>query len=323
MKEQIPSFKEMVEDESFIRWVKHNSWQDAAFWEEKMKQHPEITEDTLAARQFIEYLHQKDIAVEKDYLDGIWKKIDETTGESKKIRRHKFLSLYAASAASVLLLLIFGFYPQKKTYQAQRGEIITLTLPDHSKVTLNAATEMVYTGNRFQTLRKVRLSGEAFFRVTKGSTFRVLTKEGTITVLGTSFNVKSREEKLTVHCLTGKVKVSDAFKAVYLTRGKKTGKFKDEPLQDAQSDTQFEGINWQNGNFYFQNTYLGEVLAELSRQYNVAIRVPATEEKRIITASFDNKNINTALLNVLWPLNLKAEEKDGIYIIQKTNSESE
>ena len=36
MEERIPSFKEIVEDESFIRWVKHNSWQDANYWEEKI-----------------------------------------------------------------------------------------------------------------------------------------------------------------------------------------------------------------------------------------------------------------------------------------------
>ena len=38
MEERLPSFKEIIEDESFIRWVKNNSWQDANDWEEKLRQ---------------------------------------------------------------------------------------------------------------------------------------------------------------------------------------------------------------------------------------------------------------------------------------------
>jgi hypothetical protein len=46
--------------------------------------------------------------------------------------------------------------------------------------------------------------------------------------------------------------------------------------------------------------------------------LPETEENRVITTSFDNKNIESALFNILWPLNLKAEKKDGKYIVQKS-----
>jgi ferric-dicitrate binding protein FerR (iron transport regulator) len=66
---------------------------------------------------------------------------------------------------------------------------------------------------------------------------------------------------------------------------------------------------------------LKEVLAELSRQYDVVIRLPESEEKRVITTSFDNKNITSALFNILWPLNLKAEQKNGEYIVQKSDVE--
>jgi hypothetical protein len=63
------------------------------------------------------------------------------------------------------------------------------------------------------------------------------------------------------------------------------------------------------------------VLAECSRQYDVAIEWPVSEENRLITVSFNNKNITSALFNILWPLNLKAEKKDGKYRVQKSNAE--
>jgi ferric-dicitrate binding protein FerR (iron transport regulator) len=217
--------------------------------------------------------------------------------------------------------LVIGLLPQVETFTTENGEITNVTLPDDSEVTLNAGSRIVYSGNRFNTRRKVQLTGEAYFNVSKGNTFSVVTNEGTITVLGTTFNVRSRDKKLSVFCYTGRVKVNDQFKSVYLTKGKKTAKLPGEILQDAQPTDINEGLKWPNGSFYFQNASLKEVLAELSRQYDVVIRLPESEEKRVITTSFDNKNITSALFNILWPLNLKAEQKNGEYIVQKSDVE--
>jgi ferric-dicitrate binding protein FerR (iron transport regulator) len=321
MEERLPSFKEIIEDESFIRWVKHNSWQDASYWEEKIRQNPEIMEDTAAAKKLIEHFNANDLPVEKAYLDEIWNKINNATTEKGRIRPFRSIFLYAASAAAVLIFLVIGLIPQVETFTTKNGEITNVSLPDGSEVTLNAGTKIAYSGNRFNTRRKVQLTGEAYFKVSKGNTFSVVTNEGTITVLGTTFNVRSRDKKLSVICYTGKVKVSDQFKFVYLTKGKKTTKLPGEILQDAQPSDMNEGLKWLNGSFYFQNAFLKEVLAELSRQYNVNIRLPEAEEKRVITTSFDNKNITSALFNILWPLNLKAEKKDGEYIVQKSDVE--
>ena len=318
MEERLPSFKEIIEDESFIRWVKNNSWQDASYWEEKIRQNPEIMEDTAAAKKLIEHFSANDSPVEKDYLDGIWDKIDNATTEKGRIRPFRSIYLYAASAAAVLIFLVIGLLPQMETFTTENGEITNVTLPDDSEVTLNAGSQIVYSGNRFNTHRKVQLTGEAYFKVSKGNTFSVVTTEGTIKVLGTTFNVRSRDKKLSVICYTGKVKVSDHFTSVYLTKGEKTAKLPGEILQDAQPTDTNEGLKWRNGLFYFQNTSLKEVLAELSRQYDAVIYLPESEEKRVITTSFDNKNIASALFNILWPLNLKAENKDGKYIVQKS-----
>lgn len=318
MEERLPSFKEIIEDESFIRWVKNNSWQDANYWEEKIRQNPEIMEDTAAAKKLIEHFSANDSPVEKDYLDGIWDKIDNATTEKGRIRPFRSIYLYAASAAAVLIFLVIGLLPQMETFTTENGEITNVTLPDDSEVTLNAGSQIVYSGNRFNTHRKVQLTGEAYFKVSKGNTFSVITTEGTIKVLGTTFNVRSRDKKLSVFCYTGKVKVSDYFTSVYLSKGEKTAKLPGEILQDAQPTDTNEGLKWRNGLFYFQNSSLKEVLAELSRQYDAVIYLPESEEKRVITTSFDNKNIASALFNILWPLNLKAENKDGKYIVQKS-----
>ena len=71
-----------------------------------------------------------------------------------------------------------------------------ILLPDGSAVTLNANSKLQYYTH---SARKVWLEGEAFFEVKKipetAEPFQVVTNDLTITVLGTTFNVNSRNEQ--------------------------------------------------------------------------------------------------------------------------------
>ena len=124
MEERLPSFKEIVEDETFIRWVKNNSWQDANDWEEKIRQNPEMMEDTAAAKKLIEHFSSNDSPIEKTYLDGIWNNVDKATTEKGRIRPFRSIYLYAASAAAVLIFLVIGLLPQIETFKTDNAEII-------------------------------------------------------------------------------------------------------------------------------------------------------------------------------------------------------
>ena len=80
-------------------------------------------------------------------------------------------------------------------------------MPDGSSVNLNAGSELEYTSFNWKKNRVLSLGGEAFFKVKKGKTFTVITKEGNVKVLGTQFKVKSREKLYEVTCFEGKVQV--------------------------------------------------------------------------------------------------------------------
>jgi Fe2+-dicitrate sensor, membrane component len=60
-------------------------------------------------------------------------------------------------------------------------------------VNLNSSSQLSYSKNKWDSKREVTLNGEAFFKVSKGSTFDVITLNGKVSVLGTQFNVKQRE----------------------------------------------------------------------------------------------------------------------------------
>jgi ferric-dicitrate binding protein FerR (iron transport regulator) len=91
------------------------------------------------------------------------------------------------------------------------GSKSTIELPDGSVVTLNSGSTLKYPGSFASTSRTVILDGEAFFDVKKNpsSPFLVKTKDITVRVLGTKFNVKSYpDENLTETTLvTGKVEI--------------------------------------------------------------------------------------------------------------------
>ncbi|NHF59190.1 FecR domain-containing protein [Flavobacteriaceae bacterium TP-CH-4] len=84
------------------------------------------------------------------------------------------------------------------------------TLPDGSLILVNHYTLLSYDENF--TPRKVTLEGEAFFEVAKGeSDFVVSTKNGTVWVKGTEFNVKTAADQLEVDVKSGWVKLKTEF----------------------------------------------------------------------------------------------------------------
>jgi len=88
---------------------------------------------------------------------------------------------------------------------------MTILLSDNSVATLMKGSTLIYPAKFTHNERKVELSGEAFFDITKnpGKPFLVFANETVTRVLGTSFRVRAFEEDNTVMVLvkTGKVSV--------------------------------------------------------------------------------------------------------------------
>jgi ferric-dicitrate binding protein FerR (iron transport regulator) len=88
---------------------------------------------------------------------------------------------------------------------------VEITLPDSSRVTLNANSQLSYLEDFAE--RKVRLSGEAFFDVARDTNrpFEIFTGETITRVLGTSFNVRAypEEDNVEVMVQSGKVEFGE------------------------------------------------------------------------------------------------------------------
>jgi len=218
--------------------------------------------------------------------------------------RRRWIS-YAA-AACIGLVAFFALYNPTTTVDVGNGEHSAYTLPDNSKVNLNAASKITFKVGDFDGDRIVNLEGEAFFEVEKGQSFKVITPNGIVEVLGTSFNVNTRNGQLKVDCRTGKVKVTAKQSSQILTKGLGTKlNANKSALEDTYETNIDQQIGWMNGNFYLEQITLNEIIAELERQFNIEITCDTTLRSRIGLGNYTFKSgdLETALEEITYPLN--------------------
>ena len=133
-------------------------------------------------------------------------------------------------------------------------------------------------------------------------------------VLGTTFNVFSRDNRLEVYCETGKVRVVSG-NTILLSPGMKAQTMNGSKLQIIKAEQKHEGL-WQQGDFWFKNAPLTDVITEMERQFDVTIKY-SNLGNRFYTGYFSRRSLIEALSTVLCPMQLKFKiEKKTIQIIK-------
>jgi ferric-dicitrate binding protein FerR (iron transport regulator) len=233
-----------------------------------------------------------------------------------KIIYHTFIYRFTAVAASILLAVAgFWYFNHSRTVYVicKSAEIKTVILPDSSKVYINAASNISYNPRKWKVERNLELNGEACFEVRKGKPFTVKTVHGTISVLGTRFNVMSRDNDFKVFCVTGKVAVKKE-NEVILEKGQECSA-SDSLLTGPEPVNDLKPISWINGEFWFNNTPVLRVFEEIERQFGVDV-IYNSSAIRNYTGYFNKNNLSEALMNVCKPMSLTYERNKGKIIIK-------
>lgn len=164
-----------------------------------------------------------------------------------------------------------------------KGGTYQITLPDGTKVWLNAGSTMKYPIRFSGAERIVELTGEAYFLVVKDAKkpFKVISAGQEIQVLGTAFNVSAYpddpETKTTL--VEGKVRLSLAGELSEAVSGNsgyvelipgEQGIIRGERLAKANVDSELYTA-WKSGYFYFKRTPLEEILRQAARWYDVEV----------------------------------------------------
>ena len=215
-----------------------------------------------------------------------------------------------------------GTTPLMNTLRTPRGGQYRLTLPDGTKVWLNAASAITYPTAFSGPQRKVTISGEAYFEVTSDPAhpfIATINDRYTIQVLGTSFNVDAYMDAGTMNTtlLQGSVRVMAEPNP---GPGHETG----EVLKPGQQWQIGNGkailipaadidkvMAWKNGFFNFDDLTLKEAMHQIERWYDVEV----IYEKGIPDIRFEggiSRNIQLAdLLKALARADVKFRIEPG------------
>ncbi|MBO6828577.1 MULTISPECIES: FecR family protein [unclassified Flagellimonas] len=204
--------------------------------------------------------------------------------------------------AAVIAVLLTGSYfyinslnEKVTTGFAERSEVI---LPDNSELFLNADSRISYSEKNWDNQRNIKLDGEAFFKVAKGKKFTVSTEQGTVTVLGTQFNVENRKGIFEVTCYEGLVSVTHNGKEIKLPAGNSYVVINGKQVTGTPEGTQ---PSWMNNESSFESIPLKYVFAELERQFDVKVNTENINTDLLFTGSFNNTDLNMALKSISTP----------------------
>jgi len=171
--------------------------------------------------------------------------------------------------------------PGLQLLRVPRGGQFYLILADGTEVWLNAESSLRFPSSfAGVSSREVELSGEAFFKVMpdKKHPF-IVSSGGQVTqVLGTSFNISAyKDEPVITTLVEGSVSLN---KGKMLRPGEQAH-FEGNDFTIRQVDPDM-AIAWTKGEFIFRKESLGNILAQISRWYDVSFVYGDPEVKRQI-----------------------------------------
>jgi len=187
------------------------------------------------------------------------------------------------------------------TVTTPAGGQYQVTLPDGSRVWLNAASSITYPTMFNGNDRTVQITGEVYFEVAHDATkpFRVKSNGQTIEVLGTHFNINAYDDENVIKTtlLEGSVKVTTGDHVALLQPGQQsqvataenpTGIFKG--IQNVDTD---EAVAWKNGLFRFDKADIKTIMRQFSRWYDVDVVYQGDIKERVFSGSM-HRNLSAA-----------------------------
>ncbi|HAN76729.1 MAG TPA: hypothetical protein DCQ31_02565, partial [Bacteroidales bacterium] len=184
-------------------------------------------------------------------------------------------------------------------------------LPDQSRVHLKENASVTFNENFGKTERRVKLTGDAFFRVSKDKTkkFIVETDEMNITVLGTSFMVFSEKNTKKVYVNSGKVAVANGNEKVEINPGFVASKEKTKTKIETGKTPDTKFLEWRKQNLSFKNCKLKEAALTIEDIYNLKLNIdPKVDENLELTADFKLREANEIIEAIALSFGLNFEK---------------
>lgn len=202
-----------------------------------------------------------------------------------------------APALGIFFIAIFFSISNSDSLKTRVGEEKVFTLKDGSKIYLNSVSSLAVDENYNLLNRKVELNGEAYFEIEKGALpFIIKTQYGEVTVLGTSFNMKNRDEIFELGVTSGLVNFTSKGKSYNLEKG--------QELQISEKYLNKNGLRkiyidypgWRHDKIFCNQKSLKQITLELERKFDVSFNFSSPQiEKLTITGIIDINNLKSSI----------------------------
>lgn len=317
--------EDFAQDTFFQKWVNKPDAECEEFWSEWMGKNPARIFDVNEAAEMVRSLRFVEKDIDESKVESLWghisKDIKQETRNGQLTGTKKPVSFFLKIAAALIPLCIIGYmylqdgqlFDQAETVEAvsiikdnPNGKKSQFLLPDGTRVFLNANSQLAY-GSLFndEIIRKVHLTGEAFFMVKKDSLRPFIIESGDlqVQVLGTSFNVRAfqDEEKITVAVEEGKVRLqnktnADDGESIVLYHHD-MGIF-EKASQELSKEKVIgnEVFDWRNGIMHFRQADFKKIQKTLEQWYGVSFVINGKiDSRKDFTGSYANKPLSTVL----------------------------
>lgn len=309
-----------------------------------MNEHPDAIVQVKKAREFIERMTFDQEKLSDPELDRLFEKImadEKPVFQSKPYKMRKVsnaINQWVKVAAILVFCVISAFIIRSflslpeigpaevavewKTVENPRGRKSKITLPDGTVITLNSGSKIQYPIPFADTLRLVKLRGEAFFQVERDVTrpFIIQTKRLTTEVLGTSFNLRTYlgDDIQLIAVVSGVVKISNLLGESKILRQNEMALIaKDNSIKKREFDL-IEVTGWKDGIISFKRASFVDIQERLALWYGVDfILEEGFEMKGVYTGEFVNESLDNVLKGIAYSSGFKYKISDDKVFLYK------
>jgi len=332
------TLQDFLADDDFIQWVINPGAENNILWQSVMTAQPQQKVVMEQAAATIRQYRTQDNFYNEAHKDQLWKRIEASIAQQPAVvRPAKTFSLPALMRIAAAIIIIAGISywlisanstAKQLAFATSFGEVKTITLPDHSQVTLNGNSSITYASNWDKnSIREVWIKGEGYFNVMHlnkdtnniKSTERFIVHCGdvNIEVLGTTFNVKARHGKTNVALITGKIRidytdVAAGSKPVIMTPGDYVEYNAKKLLVNKRLAKPAQVSTWKENEIIFTDASLKEIAETLQDNYGYIVDVKDSTLLSLKIEGDISVNNVTDLLDVLsTSLNITIHQSAG------------
>ncbi|MFA5329812.1 MAG: FecR family protein [Prolixibacteraceae bacterium] len=321
--------EEFVQDKDFISWIVSPNEVTDGFWLNFQKEYPDKSESIELARRIVNALHFDETKIGreeyKDSLDSL-KNYQRKSSERKNSGSGIFIRFSKIAAILLIPILAVNIYyllnnrydqtaTQTIKYIVPEGQKSNVILADGTSVWLNSGSTLTVDANSPADIRKVKLSGEAYFEVVKDkqAPFLVETKDYTVKVYGTKFNVCSYDNSVSSQTTLKEGSISiitntqDEIKVLpeqqFTLNNQKT-----YSLSKVNPDL---FISWKDNVLKIDNEKLEDLVVRMEHWYGVQIHVDQFERVRdlryTLTIKTESLKEMLEMMNFVTPVKYKID----------------